>query len=75
MTLPYEEERSINDARLLLLSLLSCNSEYYGTKWKRIPKDLRIAALGLLRHYPPSYRIKEQWAQQADNLRARLNRL
>jgi hypothetical protein len=50
MTLPYEEQNSLNNTRNFLTSLLTAT---------RIPKSVRMEARACLRHYPSQYRIEE----------------
>ena len=51
MTLPYEEQNSINYTKDFLYDLLDSK------KTPRVPKAVRKHALHLLRHYPASYRV------------------
>ena len=51
MTLPYEEQNSINYTRDFLWALLSPK------KTPKVPKVVRNHALRLLRHYPAFYRV------------------
>ncbi len=51
MTLPYEEQNSINYTRDFLWDLLNPK------KTPKVPKAVRKHALHLLRHYPAFYRV------------------
>lgn len=53
MTLPFERTRAIIQTREFLLNLLDTK------KTPRVPKEIRIHARSLLRHYPSNYDMQE----------------
>lgn len=55
MTLPYERFRAVLITREFLLKL----SSPYNGGYKKIPKEIREIARGLLRHYPHAYELHE----------------
>jgi hypothetical protein len=46
MTLPFERSRAVIQTQQFL------NEVAHGTKYKRVPRDVKLMALHLLRHYP-----------------------
>jgi hypothetical protein len=52
MTLPVERKRSINHARDFLRSLLDPKQT------PRVPKEIRLQAYRVLKHYPSEYDVE-----------------
>jgi hypothetical protein len=52
MTLPYERTRAVIQTEAFLIEIAN------GTKYKRVPRDLKYMALSLLRHYPGTSDLK-----------------
>lgn len=52
MTLPYERIYAVDNTREFLFDLLDPK------KTPRIPKDIRIKARALLKHYPREYEMQ-----------------
>ncbi len=55
MTLLIEEARALKKTRQFLLTLGT------DTRWRPGWRELREAALRLLRHYPADFRVDEVW--------------
>ena len=53
MTLPDERYRAVQAAKELLIEIVNPNG-----RWKRIPKELRLHCMHVLRHYPTDYDMK-----------------
>ena len=55
MTLPYEEVHSLNGVRQFLYDLLDPK------KTPRVPREVRLRAHRLCKHFPMEHRVDEKW--------------
>ena len=61
MSLHDEQVRALNEAELLLISLIHPSYDYHWRVWKRLHPELRKAAKGVLRHFPSQTEIQMHW--------------
>ena len=58
MTLPYEEVHSLNGVRQFLYDLLDPK------KTPRVPREVRLRAHRLAKHFPMPHRIDAKWERE-----------
>ena len=58
MTLPHEEVNSLNGVRQFLYDLLDPK------KTPRVPREIRLRAHRLAKHFPMSHRIDAKWERE-----------